>query len=66
MALGALDDLCLKDVENRIIRDRRISVAERQSLQRGLAFHERFATQNSGNAHLTSACARLSMRTDAQ
>ena len=38
LALEALDDLCLKDMENRIFRERQISAAERESLQRGLAF----------------------------
>jgi tetratricopeptide (TPR) repeat protein len=62
LALEAMDDMCLKDVENRIFRDRRLSAAERESLQRGLAFYERFAEQNAGHAELQGVMAKANRR----
>src|SRR5579884_3580620 len=62
LALEALDDVYMKDVEDRILRDRRMTEAERASLQKGLQFYERFAQQNSGHAGLERATAKAHRR----
>jgi tetratricopeptide (TPR) repeat protein len=49
-------------MENRIFRERQVSAAERESLQRGLAFYERFAEQNSGHAELRGVMAKANLR----
>jgi eukaryotic-like serine/threonine-protein kinase len=62
LALEALDDVYMKDVEDRILRDRHITEAERASLQKGLQFYERFAQENSGHAELRRATAKAHRR----
>jgi tetratricopeptide (TPR) repeat protein len=61
LALEALDKVYMtrepKD-QNRIRWDKRMAEAERQSLQRGLQFYERFAQQNAGHEKLRQATAR--------
>jgi tetratricopeptide (TPR) repeat protein len=62
LALEALDDVYMKDVEDRILRDRQMTQAERESLERGLKFYERFAQQNSGHAELERVTAKAYRR----
>jgi tetratricopeptide (TPR) repeat protein/serine/threonine protein kinase len=62
LALESLDDVYMKDVEDRIRRDRRMTEAERASLQKGLQFYERFAQQNGGHADLERATAKAQLR----
>jgi tetratricopeptide (TPR) repeat protein len=62
LALQALDDQCLKDVEDRIFRDRHLTAAERETLQRGLAFYERFAEQNRDYGELRAVMAKTNRR----
>jgi serine/threonine protein kinase/tetratricopeptide (TPR) repeat protein len=62
LALEALDDVYMKDVEDRIIRDRQMDRPERESLERGLKFYERFARQNSGRPQLARVTAKAYRR----
>src|SRR5262249_30864220 len=62
LALEALDDVYMKDVEDRILRDKRMTVAERVSLQKGLKFYERFVQENTGNEELERATAKANRR----
>jgi serine/threonine protein kinase/Flp pilus assembly protein TadD len=62
LALEALDDVYMKDVEDRILRDRHMTQAERASLEKGLRFYERFARQNSGHAGLERVTAKAYRR----
>jgi serine/threonine protein kinase/tetratricopeptide (TPR) repeat protein len=62
VALEALDDVYMQDVEDRIIRGRRMTKAERASLEKGLQFYERFAQQNSGHAQVERVTARAYRR----
>jgi tetratricopeptide (TPR) repeat protein len=62
LALEALDDVYMKDVEDRILRDKRVTQAERDSLQKGLQFYERFAQQNKAHGQLERATAKADRR----
>jgi serine/threonine protein kinase/tetratricopeptide (TPR) repeat protein len=62
LALQALDDVYMKDVEDRIMRDRQMAKPERESLERGLKFYELFAQQNSGHAELEGVTAKAYRR----
>jgi serine/threonine protein kinase/tetratricopeptide (TPR) repeat protein len=62
LALEALDDVYMKDVEDRILRDRQMTQAERESLEKGLKFYEQFAQQNSGHAELERVTAKAYRR----
>jgi serine/threonine protein kinase/tetratricopeptide (TPR) repeat protein len=62
LALEALDDVYMKDVEDRIIRNRQMARPERESLERGLKFYERFAQQNSGHPQLAPVTAKAYRR----
>ncbi|HEY7427792.1 MAG TPA: tetratricopeptide repeat protein [Gemmataceae bacterium] len=58
LALEAMDDVYMKNVEDRILKDRRMTEAERESLRKGLEFYERFAQHNSGHAELQRPIAK--------
>jgi tetratricopeptide (TPR) repeat protein len=62
LALEALDNVYMKDVEDRIIRHRQRAKPERESLERGLKFYEQFAQQNSGHPELEAVRAKAYRR----
>jgi serine/threonine protein kinase/tetratricopeptide (TPR) repeat protein len=62
LALEALDDVYMKDVEDRILRDKRMTKVERDSVAKGVQFYERFARQNSGHAELERVTAKAYRR----
>jgi eukaryotic-like serine/threonine-protein kinase len=62
LALEALDDVYMKDVEDRIRRVERMTETERESLQKGLQFYERFVQQNTGHEELQRPLAKAYLR----
>jgi serine/threonine protein kinase len=62
LALESLDDVYMKDVEDRVHRDHRLTASERDSLKRGLAFYDRFTEQNKGHPELQGVMAKAYRR----
>jgi serine/threonine protein kinase/tetratricopeptide (TPR) repeat protein len=62
LALEALDNVYMEDVEDRILQDKRMTEGEQKSLQKGLQFYERFAQQNTAHEELQRQLAKAYRR----
>ncbi|HEY7423308.1 MAG TPA: serine/threonine-protein kinase, partial [Gemmataceae bacterium] len=62
LALQALDEVYVRDRKERIRQDKRLAEAQRETLQKGFKFYERFAKQNAGHEELQRATAKAYRR----
>jgi tetratricopeptide (TPR) repeat protein len=62
VALEALDEVYMKEIENRGYRERQLSGPDRDFLRKGLDFYQKFARQNIGHSGLHKEAARADRR----
>ena len=62
LALEALDEVYMKEIEKRVLEKRQLSPADREFLQKGLRFYEQFGKRNSTHAGLQGATAKANRR----
>jgi tetratricopeptide (TPR) repeat protein len=62
VALAALDQIFMTEIEDRVRRERKLTQEDRRFLEKGLAFYERFAARNSAHGGLQTESARAYRR----
>lgn len=62
LALRALDEIYMKEVEKRVREKRELNATDRQFLEEGLRFYEQFGQNNGTQAGLQSATAKANRR----